>query len=156
MYFTGGVRMNYWDFNNELLISPRISVSYYPEWENKISFSLSGGMYHQSPFFKELKNLDGSINYNVRAQRSYQIVAGTDYIFTAWDRPFRFTTEAYYKYMDRLIPYQVDNVRIRYRGEQQAIGYATGIDMKDKRRICKRYAVVGQPFINENRRKYNG
>ncbi len=130
MYFTGGVRMNYWDFNNELLLSPRISVSYYPEWENKISFSLSGGMYHQSPFFKELKNLDGSVNENVKAQRSYQIVAGSDYIFSAWDRPFRFTTEAYYKYMDRLIPYQVDNVRIRYRGEQQAIGYATGIDMK--------------------------
>jgi hypothetical protein len=130
LYLTGGVRANYWDFNNELLISPRVSLSYFPEWENKISFSLSGGMYHQSPFFKELKNLDGSINYNVKAQRSYQVVAGTDYLFTAWDRPFRFTTEAYYKYMDRLIPYQVDNVRIRYRGEQQAIGYATGIDMK--------------------------
>ncbi len=130
VYLTGGFRFNYWDFNQELLLSPRVSMSYFPEWENKISFSLSGGMYHQSPLFKELKNMDGSINYDVRAQRSYQIVAGTDYIFTAWDRPFRFTTEAYYKYMDRLIPYQIDNVRIRYRGEQQAVGYATGIDMK--------------------------
>ncbi len=130
LYLTGGVRANFWDFNQELLVSPRISMSYFPAWENKISFSISGGMYHQSPFFKELKNSDGSINHNIRAQRSYQIVAGTDYIFTAWNRPFRFTTEAYYKYMDRLIPYQVDNVQIRYRGEQQAIGYATGIDMK--------------------------
>ena len=130
VYFTGGIRMNYWDFNNELLLSPRISFSYYPGWDNKVSFSLSGGMYHQSPFFKELKNMDGTINNSIKAQRSYQIVAGTDYIFTGWDRPFRFTAEAYYKYMDRLIPYQIDNVRIRYRGEQQAIGYATGIDMK--------------------------
>lgn len=130
LYFTGGVRFNYWDFNDEFLVSPRISLSYYPEWESKISFSLSGGMYHQSPFFKELKNRDGSINVNTRAQRSYQIVAGTDYVFTAWDRPFRFTSEAYYKYMNRLIPYQVENVQIRYLGEQEAVGYATGIDMK--------------------------
>jgi hypothetical protein len=130
LYFTGGIRFNYWDFNNEFLVSPRFSASYFPEWRNKISFSLSGGMYHQSPFFKELKNRDGSINFDSKAQRSYQIVAGTDYIFTAWDRPFRFTTEAYYKYMNRLIPYQVENVQIRYLGEQEAVGYATGIDMK--------------------------
>ncbi len=130
LYFGGGIRFNYWDFNDELLVSPRASISYYPEWENKISFSLSGGMYHQSPFFKELKNSDGSINYNAKAQRSYQIVAGADYLFTAWDRPFRFTSEAYYKYMEHLIPYQIDNVRIRYLGEQEAVGYATGIDMK--------------------------
>jgi hypothetical protein len=130
LYFTGGIRFNYWDFNDEFLVSPRISISYFPEWESKISFSLSGGMYHQSPFFKELKNRDGSINYDTKAQRSYQIVAGSDYVFTAWDRPFRFTTEAYYKYMNRLIPYQVENVQIRYLGEQEAVGYATGLDMK--------------------------
>jgi hypothetical protein len=130
LYLTGGMRFNYWNFNNELLLSPRASISYFPDWQNAISFSLSGGIYHQSPFFKELKNTDGSINFETKAQRSYQIVAGTDYLFTAWDRPFRFTTEAYYKHMDRLIPYHVDNVQIRYRGEQQAVGYATGLDMK--------------------------
>ncbi len=130
MYFTGGIRFNYWDYNNEFLISPRASLSYYPEWQNKISFSLSGGIYYQSPFFKELIARDGSIVSDQKAQRSYQIVAGTDYIFTAWNRPFRFTTEAYYKYMDRLIPYQIDNVRIRYLANQEAVGYATGLDMK--------------------------
>ncbi len=130
LYLTGGVRFNYWDFNDELLISPRASFSYFPDWEKKMSFRLAAGMYHQSPFFKELKNSDGSINYNAKAQKSYQIVGGTDLIFTAWDRPFRFTTEAYYKYMNRLVPYQVDNVRIRYLGESEATGYATGIDMK--------------------------
>ncbi len=130
LYLTGGARLNFWDFNNELLFSPRASLSYYPEWKSKISFSLSGGMYHQSPFFKELKNRDGSVNYNARAQRSYQVVAGSDLVFTAWNRPFRFTAEGYYKHMNRLIPYQVDNVQIRYLGEQEAVGYATGIDMK--------------------------
>ncbi len=130
LYLTGGVRFNFWDFNHELLFSPRISLSYFPEWQRKMSFSLSGGMYHQSPFFKELKNRDGSINENAKAQRSYQVVAGTDYIFTVWNRPFRFTSEAYYKYMNRLVPYKVENVQIRYLGEQEAVGYATGIDMK--------------------------
>lgn len=130
LYISGGIRFNYWDFNNEVLVSPRASIIYYPEWENKMSFSLSGGLYNQSPFFKELKKRDGSINYNTRAQRSYQVVAGTDLVFTAWDRPFRFTSEAYYKRMNRLIPYQIDNVRIRYLAEQEALGYAAGIDMK--------------------------
>lgn len=130
LYLTGGVRFNYWDFNNELLISPRATLSYYPDWESKISFRISAGMYHQSPFFKELKFTDGTIDFNTEAQRSYQIVAGTDLVFTAWNRPFRLTSEAYYKYMNRLIPYQIDNVRIRYLPEQEAVGYATGLDMK--------------------------
>ena len=108
LFINGGVRFNYWDFNNELLISPRATISYYPDWKNKISFRLSAGMYYQSPFFKELLFTDGTLNTNPRAQRSFQIVAGSDLVFTAWDRPFRFTSEAYYKYMNRLIPYQID------------------------------------------------
>ncbi|MCY1723111.1 TonB-dependent receptor [Prolixibacteraceae bacterium Z1-6] len=130
LYLTGGIRFNYWDFNNELLISPRATLSYFPDWEKKMSFRLSAGMYNQSPFFKEIKNSDGSINEDSKAQKSFQVVGGTDLIFTAWDRPFRFTSEAYYKHMSHLIPYQVDNVRIRYLGEQEATGYATGLDMK--------------------------
>ena len=130
LYLTGGIRFNYWDFNNEFLLSPRVNVSYYPDWEKKISFRLSAGTYYQTAFFKELMYSDGTINYNTRAQRSYQVVAGADLLFTAWDRPFRFTSEAYYKHMNRLIPYQVNNVRIRYLPEQEAVGYATGIDMK--------------------------
>jgi len=130
LYVTGGVRFNYWDFNNELLISPRASVSYYPDWENKISFRLATGIYDQSPFFKELIKSDGTLDYQTKAQRSYQVVAGSDYIFSAWNRPFRFSAEAYYKYMSRIIPYQVDNVRIKYLPEQDAYGYATGLDLK--------------------------
>ena len=130
LYINGGLRVNYWDFNNEFLVSPRATLSYFPEWEKKMSFRLSAGAYNQSPFFKELKNSNGSINYNSKAQKSFQLVAGSDLIFTAWDRPFRFTTEAYYKNMTHLVPYQIDNVRIRYLGEQEAVGYATGLDMK--------------------------
>ncbi|WP_167607363.1 TonB-dependent receptor [Maribellus sediminis] len=130
LYLNGGIRFNYWDFNDELLVSPRATLTYFPEWEKKMSFRLSAGMYHQSPFFKEIKNSDGSINYNAKAQRSMQVVGGSDLLFQAWGRPFRFTSEAYYKHMSRLIPYQIDNVRIRYLGEQEATGYATGIDMK--------------------------
>ncbi len=128
LYITGGVRFNYWDFSKEFLISPRASLSYFPEWKEKISFNLSGGVYYQSPFFKELKKRDGTINYDIKAQRSYQIVLGSDYILTAWNRPFRFTAEAYYKSMSRLIPYNIDNVRIRYLSEQKSTGYATGVD----------------------------
>jgi hypothetical protein len=130
LYVNGGVRFNYWDFNNELLISPRTTLSYFPDWEKKISFRLSTGWYYQSPFFKELKQSDGSINYDSKAQKSFQIVTGSDLLFTAWNRPFRFTAEAYYKFMSRLVPYQIDNVRISYIAEQEAKGYATGLDMK--------------------------
>ncbi|VAW22892.1 putative ferric aerobactin receptor [hydrothermal vent metagenome] len=130
LYFTGGIRAQYWDFNNELIISPRTSLNYYPDWKNNIAFRLSAGMYHQPPFYKELKDREGNINYGQKAQRSYQVVLGTDYIFTAWGRPFRLTSEGYYKYMNRLIPYQIDNVRIRYLGNQEATGYATGLDTK--------------------------
>jgi hypothetical protein len=87
-------------------------------------------MYHQPAFFKELIGRSGDINFQNKAQRSFQVVAGTDYIFTAWDRPFRFSSEAYYKYMTRLVPYKIDNVRIRYFSDQQSNGYAAGIDMK--------------------------
>ncbi|NQU88274.1 MAG: TonB-dependent receptor [Mariniphaga sp.] len=130
LYLTGGIRAQYWDFNNELIISPRASINYYPEWENNVAFRLSAGMYHQPPFYKELKDRSGNINYDSKAQRSYQVVLGSDYIFTAWDRPFMLSAEAYYKNMQRIIPYQVDNVRIRYLSDQEAKGYATGIDMK--------------------------
>ncbi len=130
LYVTGGIRFNYWDYNDELLISPRASISYYPDWEKKVSFRLAAGIYSQSPFFKELIKSDGTLVPQLKAQRSYQFVAGTDYILTAWDRPFRISAEAYYKYMSRIIPYQVDNVRINYLPEQDAYGYATGLDMK--------------------------
>ena len=130
LYLTGGVRAHYWNFSKELFLSPRFSLAYFPDWEKSVSFRLSAGMYHQPAFFKELISRTGEINFNNKAQRSFQVVAGGDLIFTAWNRPFRFTSEAYYKNMSKLVPYQIDNVRIRYISDQQSKGYAAGLDMK--------------------------
>lgn len=130
LYATGGLRANYWSFSNELLLSPRGTIRYYPDWESNFVFHLSGGIYYQPAFYKELKDLHGVIYPNTKAQRSTQVLFGTDYIFRAWDRPFKFTSEMYFKVMTNLIPYKIDNVRIRYLPNQIANGYAMGLDMK--------------------------
>jgi len=127
---TGGVRGNYWSFNEQFVFSPRAAVSLKPHWEKNVILRLSGGLYHQPPFFKEFIRRDGSLNKDIEAQSSAQVVLGGDYLFTAWDRPFKLVAEAYYKHMYNLIPYEIDNVRIRYYGENMAKGYATGIDIK--------------------------
>lgn len=126
----GGIRLNYWDFNNEFLISPRFSAGFKPNWKKDIVFRFSTGLYHQPPFFKEVRRLDGTLNRDIKAQSSYQVVLGSDYEFKAWNRPFKLVTEVYYKYMYNLIPYDVDNVRIRYYGENISHGYSTGIEAK--------------------------
>jgi hypothetical protein len=130
LYITGGIRAHYWDFNKELLISPRASINYFPDWKENFSFKLAMGMYNQPAFFKELINRQGTINYDNKSQKSFQVLFGTDYIFTAWGRPFRFTSEAYFKNMSHIVPYQIDNVRIRYISDQKSTGYATGLDLK--------------------------
>jgi hypothetical protein len=126
----GGLRVQYWDFNNQFVASPRVAISYKPNWEKDFMFRLSTGIYHQPPFFKELRKPDGNLNYDIKAQSSVHVVLGSDYQFQAWKRPFKLMTELYYKYMYNLIPYDVDNVRIRYYGENLAHGYAVGFDLK--------------------------
>ncbi|MCD4665798.1 MAG: TonB-dependent receptor, partial [Bacteroidales bacterium] len=128
--FTAGIRANYWDFNKQLVISPRATISIKPEWERDVLFRFSSGLYYQPPFYKELKDLKGDINYNQKAQMSIHFVAASDWNFQAWGRPFKFVTEIYYKYLEQLIPYMVDNVRIRYYAFDQAQGYSAGIDFK--------------------------
>ncbi len=130
LYLTAGIRSTWWDYNNELLFNPRVSLCYYPGWQANISFRLSAGVYNQPPFYKELKDPEGNINPDVKAQKSQQFVIGSEYIFQAWDRPFKFTSELYYKNLSHLIPYKIDNVRIRYLSDQESKGYAAGIDMK--------------------------
>ena len=130
LYATAGIRSQYWTYSKEFLLSPRATLRYYPEWNSNFVFHLSGGIYDQPAFYKELKDRNGIIYPDTKAQRSAQVVFGTDYIFRAWDRPFKFTSEMYYKFMSNLIPYQIDNVRIRYLPDQKAKGYATGLDMK--------------------------
>lgn len=130
LYATAGIRTHYWSYSGEFLVSPRATLRYYPDWNTNLVFHLSGGIYDQPAFYKEIKDKNGVIYPNTKAQRSSQIVFGTDYIFRAWDRPFKFTSEMYYKFMSNLVPYQIDNVRIRYLPDQKSKGYATGIDMK--------------------------
>lgn len=127
---TAGIRANYWDYNQQTVVSPRATISYKPEWEKDILFRLSAGMYYQPPFYKEMKNIDGRTNTDQKAQSSFHVVVGSDLNFLAWDRPFKFVTEVYYKYLGSLVPYTIDNVRIRYYAFDRSVGYSAGIDMK--------------------------
>ena len=127
---TAGVRSNYWDLNGETVISPRANIAWEPNWERDMLFRFSTGLYYQPAFYRELRSFEGELNKDIKAQQSIHFVVGTDYNFKAWDRPFKFVGEAYYKKMDNVIPYEMDNVRIRYFAENSADAFATGIDFK--------------------------
>lgn len=127
---TAGIRGSYWDYNNELLVSPRLTAAFKPKWERDFVFRFSTGLYYQPPFYKELRSREGVINKDIKAQKSIHFVLGSDYNFMAWNRPFKLVTEAYYKVLRDLISYSVDNVRILYSGENDADGYAMGFDLK--------------------------
>ncbi len=128
---TAGVRFNYNSLNGEFLISPRVGASWSPNWKRDIIFRVAAGAYNQPPFYRELRRYDGSINTDLKSQKSWQGVAGFDYNFIGiGGRPMRWTTEAYYKSMTDVVPYDVDNVRIRYFGENNAKAYAAGIEMR--------------------------
>ncbi len=128
--FTAGARGAFWDLNEELIVSPRVAFSVEPNWKRDFLFRLAGGVYYQPPFYREMRDFDGNINRNIKSQRSYQAVLGSDYNFEAWGRPFKFTTEVYYKHMENVIPYELDNVRIRYHATNNANAQAAGVDMK--------------------------
>ena len=135
---TGGLRASHWSYNREFLLSPRASVSILPHWDKDFNFRLATGLYYQSPFYKELRdtvsdalgNVTVHLNPNLKAQRSLHFVLGGDHFFRMLGRPFKFTTEAYLKLADRVTTYSVDNVRIRYSGQNDAKAYTAGIDFK--------------------------
>lgn len=135
---TGGARLHWWSFNNEVLVSPRASVVIMPGWKRDISFRIATGLYYQAPFYKEMRDtLTDSygitrihLNDKLKAARTTQVVFGTDYYFRAMGRPFKFSVEAYAKYMDRGTSYTVDNVRVRYSGTNDVRGYTVGLDLK--------------------------
>ncbi len=133
MKLTGGVRANYWDLNSELTISPRAQLLYKPVGDRDLSFKLSGGVYYQPPFYREMRRLDGTVNTDLKAQRSIHVVSGITYDFD-WknvsQKPFKLIAELYYKKLDNLVSYEVDNVRIRYSGENDAEGYVAGLDLR--------------------------
>ncbi len=130
--FSLGLRANYWGYNNEINVSPRAGFAYKPNWNKDMLFRLSGGVYVQPPFYRELRMFDGQLVEPDKAstQKSYQVVLTHEYNFMAWDRPFILTSEIYYKYLKDIIPYEVDNIRIKYFADQKATGYATGMDIR--------------------------
>lgn len=125
-----GLRSNYWTFNKQNVISPRVSFSWKPDWEKDMVFRLATGYYYQPPFYREMRDLNGGLNEDIEAQRSIHIVLGNDYQLKLWNRPFKMVTEVYYKNFDNLIPYNMDNVRIRYTAQNNSKGYAAGIDYR--------------------------
>jgi hypothetical protein len=129
---TAGIRATYWDLNKDLVGGPRITFSYRPNWkkQHNFVFRAATGVYYQPPFYRELRDLDGVIHPDLKAQRSIHFVAGSDYQFLAWGREFKFVSEIYYKKLDDLDPYKMENLRIRYLANNNSKGYATGIDLR--------------------------
>ena len=126
-----GARYNFNSLNKELLVSPRVGLSFKPRnWNRDVIFKAAGGVYVQPPFYRELRRYDGSINRDLKAQKSYQVIGGLDYNFKWLERPARITTELYYKSMTNIVSYDIDNVRIRYSGENDAKAYAAGAEFR--------------------------
>jgi len=130
LIITEGVRANYWDVNHQTAISPRASIAYRPDWKRDVLFRLSGGLYYQPPFYQELIDMYGVMHTNVKDEESIHYVLGSDYNFKAWGRPFKLTTEAFYKQLVSVIPYELNDAWVNYYPTQTAHGYAAGIDSK--------------------------
>jgi hypothetical protein len=127
----GGARYNYNTLNKELLVSPRIGLSWKPRHSAKdIIYRAALGIYDQPPFFREMLRPDGTLNKDLKAQRSWQVVAGFEQNFRIGSRPFRWTTEGYYKQMSKIDPYDINNVHIQYFGENKAKAYAAGLEFR--------------------------
>ena len=132
-YYNAGLRMHGWKINENKLktvISPRAQFAIKPNWEKDMLFRFSTGIYYQPPFYRELRGFDGYVNYDVKAQKSIHFVLSNDYSFELWNRPFKLLSELYYKKMDDVNTYTIDNVRIRYSAENNAKAYAYGLDLR--------------------------
>ncbi len=125
---TYGLRYSYGSLNKELTFSPRAALVYAPR-DNHF-FRLAAGRYVQTPLYKEMRNRLGEVNMDIKSQKSLHFVFGYDYFFKMWQRPFKYTFEAYYKHLSDLIPYEMDNVRLQYYGENCSKGYAHGLETR--------------------------
>ena len=137
LWLNAGVRAHNWTVSGQdiqsttqTVFSPRGQVSLKPSWDRDMLFRLSGGVYHQPPFYRELRDSTGTVRPGVKAQKSIHIVLGNDYSFNLWDRPFTLNSEVYYKKLTNVNPYTLDNVRIRYRASNNAVAYAYGLDLR--------------------------
>ncbi len=125
-----GLRFNYSTLNHEFLLSPRAQIAYNPNWKHDVIFKVAGGWYAQPAVYREMRDLNGNLNTQIKAQKSAHFVAGTEYHFKMYNRPFKLTAEAYYKKLTDLVPYEYDNIRIRYFGQNNAVGYAYGGELR--------------------------
>ena len=137
VYANAGVRYHAWTVQgdgiknvSQSVFSPRLQLAIKPDWNKDMLFRLSGGLYYQPPFYRELRNIDGVVNSDVKAQQSIHLVLANEYSFEMWDRPFKLISEAYYKNLSDVNPYTVENVRIRYDASNDAEAYAYGLDLR--------------------------
>ncbi|MFG6686126.1 carboxypeptidase-like regulatory domain-containing protein [Mariniflexile sp. HNIBRBA6329] len=137
VWYNAGVRVHNWTVSgdgisstNQTVFSPRAQFAIKPYWEKDMLFRIAAGIYYQPPFYRELRDADGVVQPNVKAQKSFHFVLGNDYSFKMWDRPFKLTSEAYYKNLSDVNPYTLENVRIRYAANNNAKAYAYGLDMR--------------------------
>nr|WP_315224457.1 TonB-dependent receptor plug domain-containing protein [uncultured Flavobacterium sp.] len=137
IWYTIGARFQSWQVSgaavegkNQTVFSPRAQFAIKPDWEKDMVFRVSGGLYYQPPFYRELRDAEGVVNPNVKAQQSVHIVLSNDYSFKMWDRPFKWVTEFYYKSLTDVNTYSIDNVRIRYVADNNAKAYAQGLDFR--------------------------
>lgn len=130
MRLTSGIRFQHWTYNGQTFFSPRILFSVRPWPARPVVARVSIGHYAQSPFFRELRDFQGQVNPQIRAQQSWQFLAGIDYDFKAFNRPFKLVGEAYYKQLSDVIPYEIDNVRVRYYARNNAVAFTRGIDLR--------------------------
>ena len=158
----GGVRFHYWSYNNEFKAAPRVSLLYKPRWKRDWLFWLKTGVYYQSPFYRELRDREGNLNPDIRSQFSYQVILASEYNFKIWNRPFKLAMETYYKYLDNLVSYYLDNIQIVYSGKNDAKGFATGFDARFSGELIEgleSWLAISfmetmdkfkEPFVNEN------
>ena len=132
-----GVRFAHWSFNKETILSPRVSLAIVPSYNQDITYRFATGLYYQAPFYKELRDTTtvagitvATLNKDIKSQRSLQFIAAMDYRFKMNERPYKFTAEAYYKALSNLIPYNVQNVKVTYYGQNLCTGYTAGLDLK--------------------------
>ena len=137
LWLNAGVRAHNWTVSGknitsttQTVFSPRAQVALKPDWEMDMLFRLSGGVYHQPPFYRELRDSSGTVRPDVKAQKSIHVVFGNDYSFKMWDRAFRLNSELYYKHLTDVNPYTLENVRIRYRANNNAVAYSYGVDLR--------------------------
>lgn len=159
LFINAGARAQHWtvggnvEGKGQTTVSPRAQFTVKPAWDIDMLFRLSGGFYHQPPFYRELRDSLGQVRPDVKAQESIHIVAGNDYSFRMWDRPFKLVSEAWYKKMDNVNTYTLENVRMRYRANNDAVAYAYGLDFRMNGEFVKgteSWVTIGYMKTEEN------